>query len=73
MSVQPSTTANDACLRCGATLQSMGVEHFRSGGMTGAAKFFLGNLGEVGEEIVPLKMLVCVSCRHVEFRAPAPA
>ena len=65
-----ATADPNACLRCGATLRSLGVEPFRTGGHVGAAKFFLGELGEIGEAFVPLEVLVCDACRYVEFRAP---
>lgn len=61
--------ANDACLRCGSRMELVGIEHLRTGGTTGVAKFFLGELGEIGEGTLGLEMSVCPGCRHVEFRA----
>lgn len=70
---QPSggrVLASDVCLRCGTTMQAVGVEELRTGGSTGVAKFFLGELGEMGEGKLNLEMSVCPACRLVEFRAP---
>jgi hypothetical protein len=62
--------ARDACLRCGTTMQVVGVEELRTGGNTGVTMFFLGEWGELGEGKLELEMSVCPACRHVEFRAP---
>jgi hypothetical protein len=62
--------ASDACLRCGGTLESMGVEKFRSGGTTGGWKLLFGEWAELGEDMIPLELLGCRRCRHVEFRMP---
>jgi hypothetical protein len=63
--------ADDACLRCGGTLTSMGVEQFRTGGSSGGWKLLFGELAELGEELLSLEALACGNCRRVEFRVPA--
>ena len=63
-------TADDACLRCGGPLDSIGVEKFRTGGTTGGWKLLIGEWGELGEDMIPLELLACRRCRHVEFRLP---
>src|SRR5439155_11834188 len=60
----------DVCLRCGGQLQSMGVEEFRVGGTTGGWKLLFGEWAEVGEGMLPLEVLACATCHHVELRAP---
>jgi hypothetical protein len=62
--------ASDACLRCGSPLESMGVEMFRTRGITGGWKMLIGELGELGEAVIPLEILECGRCRRVEFRLP---
>jgi hypothetical protein len=62
--------ARDACLRCGGDLESMGVERFRTGGTSGGWKLVFGELAELGEDMVPLELMGCRRCRHVEFRLP---
>jgi hypothetical protein len=63
-------TADDACLRCGGPLESMGVEKFRTGGTSGGWKLAFGELAELGEDTLSLELLACRNCRHVEFRLP---
>ncbi len=70
---QPSTPRPDSCLRCGATLVSKGVEEFRVGGTTGGWKLLFGEWAELGEGMLPFELLVCPSCRRVEFRASPPS
>lgn len=60
----------DACLRCGAPIQSMGVEEFRVGGTTGGWKLLFGEFAELGEGKLNLEALACGSCGKVELRAP---
>jgi hypothetical protein len=73
---QPTTNepraglAPDACLRCGSTMESMGVEEFRTGGTTGGWKLLLGEWAELGEGKLQFEILVCRTCRHVELRSP---
>ena len=62
--------ADDACLRCGGSLDSMGVEKFRTGGTSGGLKLLIGEWGELGEHMIPLELLACPRCCHVEFRLP---
>ena len=61
---------DDRCLRCGSPLRSMGVEQFRTGGTSGGWKLLLGEWAELGEQMLPLELFVCPSCRRVEVRAP---
>ena len=67
MSQQP---APDKCLRCGVTLESMGVEKFRVGGTSGAWQMLFGAWAELDEETLPFEAWACPSCRTVELRAP---
>ena len=60
----------DRCLHCGSPLQAMGVEQFRTGGTSGGWKLLLGESAELGEQMLPLELFVCPSCRRVEVRAP---
>jgi hypothetical protein len=63
-----------ACLRCGATIQSMGVEEFRVGGTSGGWKLLFGEFAELGEGMLKLELLACGSCGKVELRmAPRQA
>ena len=57
------------CLRCGAVIQSMGIEEFRTGGTSGGIKLLIGEWGELGEQKLPFELLVCPACRFAEFRA----
>jgi hypothetical protein len=61
---------DDACLRCGGALTSMGVDQFRTGGTSGGWKLLFGELAELGEETLPLEVFACGRCRRVEFRVP---
>lgn len=65
-----ATAARNECLRCGAELQSMGVEEFRVGGTSGGWKLLFGELAELGEGKIQLEVLACESCRKVELRVP---
>jgi len=61
------------CLRCGTTLQSLGIQEFRVGGTTGGWKLLFGEWAELGEPMLPFELFGCPSCRRVEFRAaPRP-
>ncbi len=55
------------CSHCGGTMQSAGVREFRTGGTTGGWKLFLGEWAELGEEMLPLELWYCPSCRKVEL------
>jgi hypothetical protein len=57
------------CLRCGAVMESLGIEEFRTGGTSGGIKLLIGEWGELGEEKLPFELLVCPTCRFTEFRA----
>ncbi|MBI3745303.1 MAG: hypothetical protein HY264_02025 [Chloroflexi bacterium] len=61
----------DACLRCGSTLESMGVDEFRVGGTTGGWKLLFGEWAELGEGMLKLEVRACSNCRQVEFRVPS--
>ena len=63
--------AADACLRCGGTMTSMGVESLRVGGTSGGWKLLFGEWAELGEDTLPLELLACSACHRVEFRVPA--
>ena len=63
-------SGGDACLRCGGPLESTGVQEFRTGGTTGGWKLLFGEFAELGEGVLPLELLACRRCRHVEFRLP---
>ena len=69
----PGVRSPDTCLRCGATIQSMGVEEFRVGGSTGGWKLLFGEFAELGEGMLKLEMLACGSCGKVELRVPRPS
>jgi hypothetical protein len=60
----------DNCLRCGANLESLGVEEFRVGGTSGGWKMLFGELAELGEGMLKLEVRACGSCGHVELRVP---
>ena len=64
-------TDPNACLRCGAQLQSIGEEQFRIGGSSGGWKMVFGEWAELGEDLLPLEVLACTQCRKVEMRVPA--
>ncbi len=68
----PGTPAQTpgTCLRCGATIQSMGVEEFRVGGTTGGWKLLVGEWAELGENMLKLELFACASCGKVELRVP---
>ena len=60
----------NACLRCGGSLKSIGVEQFRVGGSSGGWKMVFGEWAELGEELLSLEVLACPQCRKVEMRVP---
>lgn len=61
----------NACLRCGAALQSIGIEQFRIGGTSGGWKLVFGEMAELGEGLLALDVLACTGCRKVEMRVPS--
>ncbi len=65
---QPIRIDDGACLRCGAPLNSMGVEEFRVGGTTGGWKLLFGEWAELGEQMLRFEIWACGTCRHVELR-----
>jgi hypothetical protein len=60
------------CLGCRSPLQSIGVEHFRVGGVSGGWRMLMGQWAELGEGVLDLEILACPNCRRVEFRVPRP-
>ncbi|TMG31131.1 MAG: hypothetical protein E6H93_07355 [Chloroflexi bacterium] len=62
--------APDSCLGCRGPLQSLGVEHFRVGGVSGGWAALMGNWAEIGEGILDMELLACRNCRRVELRVP---
>ena len=60
----------NACLRCGAQLQSIGQEEFRIGGTSGGWKMLFGEWAELDEGLLPLEVLAGPQCRKVEMRVP---
>ena len=73
MADQQGTTSvpPDVCLRCGGSMNGMGVERFRVGGTSGGWKMVFGEWAELGEEMLPLDVYACTQCRRVELRVPA--
>jgi hypothetical protein len=67
MAPEPAT---DSCLGCKSSLQSLGVEHFRIGGVSGGWAALMGQWAEIGEGILDMELLACRNCRRVEFRVP---
>ncbi len=59
-----------ACLRCSSPLDLVGEQDFRTGGATGFAGMFFGNLNQLSEGILALQMYRCPQCGHVEFFLP---
>jgi hypothetical protein len=70
VSVAPPNLTPNACIRCGGTLHSMGVEQFRVGGTSGGWKLLFGEWAELGESTLGLEVLACEQCRRVEFQVP---
>ena len=70
MNDEQNAPAADACLRCGGTMTSMGVETFRVGGTSGGWQLLFGSLAELSEGTLPLEAFACSSCHRVEFRVP---
>lgn len=71
--VQPQATrgpSDDECLRCGARLEAVGIEEFRTGGTSGGWKLLFGELAELGENMLQLEVRACPSCRQVDLRVP---
>jgi hypothetical protein len=60
----------ERCLRCGAPLNSLGVEEFRVGGTTGGWKLLFGEWAELGEGKIKLEVRACTTCRTVDLRVP---
>ena len=61
---------SNQCLRCGAELQSAGVEEFRVGGTGGGWKLIFGELAELGEGMLKFEIRYCQSCGQVDLRLP---
>ena len=60
----------DTCLRCGASLSSLGIEEFRVGGTTGGWKLLFGEWAELGEGMLKLEVRACTVCRTIDLRVP---
>ncbi len=58
------------CLGCGTPLNPIGTAPFRVGGTPGGDKLLLGELAELGEDLVTFEVLACPRCRRVELRVP---
>ena len=58
------------CHGCGGAMEQIGTERFRVGGTSGIWKLFIGEWAELGEDMLPLEVWVCPSCRRVELRVP---
>jgi hypothetical protein len=63
-------SAVDLCLYCKVPLDNLGEHEIRTGGTSGAAKLFFGELAELGEEKLPLELSACPRCRTAVFRIP---
>lgn len=61
---------SDSCLGCRGPLQSLGVEHFRVGGVSGGWGALMGKWAELGEGLLDMELLACRACRRVELRVP---
>ena len=61
---------DDACLRCGSPLESVGIEDFRVGGTGGGWKLLFGEWAELGEGMLKLEVRACTTCRTVDLRVP---
>jgi hypothetical protein len=69
--VEPSTRKSpDECLRCGAQLQSAGIEEFRVGGTSGGWKLLFGEWAELGEGMLKMEVRYCQACGQVDLRLP---
>ena len=64
--------APDECLRCGASLESAGIEEFRVGGTSGGWKLLIGEWAELGEGKLKFEVRYCTVCRQVDLRLPTP-
>ena len=62
--------AADTCLACRSPLTSLGVEHFRVGGVSGGWAALMGQWAEIGEGLLDMEVLACRNCRRVELRVP---
>lgn len=58
------------CLRCGATLTDWQCFEVRTGGTSGSAKLFFGELAELGEGTIPIEIWVCGQCQTLDLRRP---
>ena len=73
MDDEPSGKDRDwnSCVRCGAALETLGIEEFRVGGTTGGWKLLFGEWAELGEGKLKLEVRACTTCRTVDLRVPA--
>jgi hypothetical protein len=61
---------DNTCTRCGAQLQSVGLEDFRVGGTSGGWKLVFGEWAELGEGMLRIDVRACNVCRHIDLRVP---
>jgi hypothetical protein len=65
-----SEATTETCLGCKGPLQSLGVEHFRVGGVSGGWAALMGQWAEIGEGMLDMELFACPTCRRVELRVP---
>jgi hypothetical protein len=71
---KPSTNATEvidwSCLRCDAPLEDRGEVRFREGGTGGLGHLILGNLADLGEGLLTVRVLGCARCGELAFVDP---
>ena len=55
------------CTVCDTEMISLGQVPVRVGGTSGGWHFLFGELADLGEDVMPLDVYRCESCRRVEF------
>lgn len=58
------------CVRCETAMEFLGQERFRVGGQVGGWGMLLGELNQLGEDVLVLDAYRCAKCRRVEFFDP---
>jgi hypothetical protein len=56
-----------SCLRCGGQLQDNGQARLREGGSGPVGHLFFGNLAELGERFLTVRVLGCTRCGEMAF------
>jgi hypothetical protein len=56
-----------ACLRCQSATECLGQIPLMTGGSSGLAKLFLGQIAEMSEGHWPVDIYRCTHCGHVEL------